>query len=273
MKVDTSIVTKVPSKEIICWKKGRYMNISRNLSLIDWHAVMQNLNMDGSWAKFKEIIQEQVREEIPFFTPSGRIRPQWLSPEIRALLTAKKKAWRKAKEDKSTKNRLEYEEISKKVKKRIAGAKRKLERELANDDKGNGKKFRNYIKQRTRTRDPVGPLINERGTTITEDYEIAEELNRYFSSIFTKEDRTNLPVKAPETEEKLEKIEITEAKVLKKIKKLRPDSAAGPDGIHPKLLTECAESLALPLTLLFKKKFAGGTNTSRLEKRHHNTNL
>jgi hypothetical protein len=120
------------------------------------------------------------------------------------------------------------------------------------EDKGNGRKFRNYIKQRTRSRDPVGPLITRGGSTITEDKEIAEELNTYFASIFTREDRTNLPVKVPETEAKLGKIEITEAKVIKKIRKLRPDSAAGPDNIHPRLLIECSSS---PADNNIQKKF------------------
>jgi hypothetical protein len=165
----------------------------------------------------------------------------------------KKKAWRRGKEDRTTKSRSEYEEIAKRVKKRILGVKRKLERELANEDKGNGRKFRNYIKQRTRSRDPVGPLITKNGTTITEDKDLAEELNNYFSSIFTKEDKENLPVKEPETDKRLDRLEVTRGKVLKKIKKLRPDSAAGPDGIHPRLLIECAELLSEPLAIIFNK--------------------
>jgi hypothetical protein len=131
-------------------------------------------------------------------------------------LTAKKKAWKKMKDKKSTKSRLKYEEGAKKIKNKITNAKRKLERELANEEKGNGRKFSNYLKQQTRSRDPVEPLITMAGTTITEDKEIAEELNTYFASTFTREDRTNLPVKEPETAKKLETIDITEAKVIKK---------------------------------------------------------
>jgi hypothetical protein len=232
LKIDTRVVTKNNKKEIICWKKGRYGTITLNLSLIDWQENLSNLNTEEAWTKFRDIMHEQVRNEIPSFTPAGRTRPQWLNPEIRSLLTAKKKAWRRMKDDKSTKSRLEYEEAAKKVKKKIMNTKRKLERELANEEKGNGKKFRNYIKQRTRSRDPVGPLIPKAGTTITEDREIAEELNTYFASIFTKEDRTNLQLKEPETAEKLQSIAITKAKVIKKIKKLRPDSDPGPDNIN-----------------------------------------
>jgi hypothetical protein len=48
------------------------------------------------------------------------------------LLTAKKKAWKRMKEDKSTRSRLEFEQITKEVRKKIIGAKPKMERELAN---------------------------------------------------------------------------------------------------------------------------------------------
>jgi hypothetical protein len=55
----------------------------------------------------------------------------------------------------------------------------------------------------------VGPLLDENGATVTEDAEIAEKLNDFFASIFTKEDRTNVPVKNLETDKKLEKISIS----------------------------------------------------------------
>jgi hypothetical protein len=118
LKIAKSVEVKNSKKEIICWKKGRYENINRNLYLIDWEGELSNMNTEESWNKFKNILSEQVKDEVPSFTPSGKNRPQWLVPEIRALLTAKKKAWKKMKEDKSTKSRLEYEEAAKKVKKK-----------------------------------------------------------------------------------------------------------------------------------------------------------
>jgi hypothetical protein len=168
-------------------------------------------NTEEAWTAFKTEIEKVFREEIPVFTPTGQQRPRWLTPEIRSLIPRKKKAWKTAKMTKMTKTTLswaEYEAAEKSLKKSITTAKRKLERELAYDKNGNGNKFRKYIKQRTRSRDPVGPITGEDGTTLMEDAEIAEALNNFFASIFTKEDKSNIPTKDAETNMRLESIQI-----------------------------------------------------------------
>ena len=46
-------------------------------------------------------------------------------------------------------------------------------------------------------RDKVGPLEDNAGNIITQGFLMAEELNMHFSSVFTREDTSSLPV--PET--------------------------------------------------------------------------
>ena len=40
----------------------------------------------------------------------------------------------------------------------------------------------------------VGPLESDNGELIVEDKEVADEINKYFSSVFTVEDLKNIPV-------------------------------------------------------------------------------
>jgi hypothetical protein len=67
---------------------------------------------------------------------------------------------------------------------------------------------------------------------------VAEALNIFFASVFTREDLRNIPAKASETDARLNTINISEGKIITKIKGLRADSAAGPDDLHPRLLKE-----------------------------------
>ncbi len=56
-------------------------------------------------------------------------------------------------------------------------------------------------------------------------------------------------------------VQVSEQDVAKKIRELRRDAAAGPDGVTPRLLKDYEKSLALPLEILFNKS----RDTLRLE--------
>jgi len=68
---------------------------------------------------------------------------------------------------------------------------------------------------------------------------MAEELNSFFSSVFTKEDLSQIP--DPETEvvqRNMDPVRVCSDKIRKQIRKLRKEAAPGPDGIRPSLLKE-----------------------------------
>ena len=100
----------------------------------------------------------------------------------------------------------------------------------------------------------IGPITKESGELATEGEEMAEELNKYFSSVFTREDTANVPVPPPmRTRSRLTKSFVTTQKVRRKIRQLKPHSAAGPDGIALKLLQQCEDELAPVLAMLYRK--------------------
>ena len=51
-----------------------------------------------------------------------------------------------------------------------------------------------YLRSKPNVRDQVGPLEDNAGNMITEGVLMAEELNMHFSSVFTREDTSSLPV-------------------------------------------------------------------------------
>ena len=69
---------------------------------------------------------------------------------------------------------------------------------------------------------------------------MAEVLNEYFSSVFTTEDISSLPVPFTKFEgsksEHLEQLFVTPEMIAKKIKKMKDNKSPGVDGIPPKLL-------------------------------------
>jgi hypothetical protein len=148
------------------------------------------------------------------------------------------------------------------VKNLIRNAKRSFERGIAKgcgSDQANKKKFFAYIKQRTKTTPGVGPLKDARGNVVQEDRAVAGLLNKFFSSVFTREDAANIPDPEPTgCREDISTVKITAKEVKVKIKKLRTDGAAGPDGMDPFLLKQLLEEIAWPLSKVMRASLQEG---------------
>ena len=118
----------------------------------------------------------------------------------------------------------------------------------------NNKAFWNYVQSKTKTRETIGNLIDNGGNLQTENKSKCEILNKFFCSVFTKENINILP----EFEHKLVNIPLGETiinvqLVEKYIKKLKPSKSQGPDNCHPKFLQEIIDEVTEPLSILFNK--------------------
>ena len=104
-------------------------------------------------------------------------------------------------------------------------------------------------------RDKVGPLEDNFGNIVTQEFLMAEELNMHFSSVFTREDTSSLP--APETKfkgserERLGQLFVIPEVVASKINNMKENKSPGVDGISPKILKETVEQISTPLAHVF----------------------
>ena len=91
---------------------------------------------------------------------------------------------------------------------------------------------------------------------------MAQVLNEYFSSVFTTEDISSLPVQFIKFEgnksEHLGQLFVTPEMIAQKIKKMRDNKSPGVDGIVPKLLMESVEQISTPLAKLFNLSLEEG---------------
>jgi len=239
------------------WKKARWEEMKKEMREVQWKREANGLDTNQFWTSLRGKLDELIEKHVPRKERKQNTRPPWLNREITRSINRKKHLWKAAKQGKRVE---EYEEESKRVKKLIQNAKRKLEKRLA-EEKENQKPFYAYVRGKTTSRHTIGPLKNEKGQKISKEEEMAAELNKYFSSVFTKTGGDGHPrttLQEREVEEEMERIQFTEKEVLQKIRKLRPDSAAGPDGIGPKLLQKLAEEIKKPLQILFAKSMAEG---------------
>ena len=54
--------------------------------------------------------------------------------------------------------------------------------------------FYAYVRSKQKVRDKLGPLENNSGNIISDGFQMTEVLNEYFSSVFTTEDISSLPI-------------------------------------------------------------------------------
>ena len=87
---------------------------------------------------------------------------------------------------------------------------------------------------------------------------MAEILNSFFASVFTREDLSEIPAAAAGQSTPIEDIRLTEWEVRKAIRKLKKESAAGPDEIGPRVLQELEDAAAAALTIIFRESVASG---------------
>lgn len=142
---------------------------------------------------------------------------------------------------------MEYRRTNNRVRRETRKEIKNKERLIANNVKDNPKIFWNYV-QKKLTRKvgiPIFQVTNGDHTTLAEsDTEKAEMLAGYFTEAFTEEpvgDAPSIPVKLVPSE-----LDFSVTKIIKTLKKLKRNKSPGPDGLHPRIIKEGAEQLALP---------------------------
>jgi hypothetical protein len=231
----------------------------KELRRADWQAELDGLSAGQAWDKLKEKVHHLISRHVPERRRRNHNKPPWLSREILRQIRKKKRKWRLAKQGQNVE---EYKEEERKLRNMIRNAKRNFERKIARgcgSEQANKRRFFSYIKQKTKTRTGIGPLKDGMGRIVQDHAGMANLLNNFFSSVFTQEDTTNVP--EPEgqgSRAKLEWIKITEKAVKEKIKRLRTDAAAGPDGIGPSLLQKLVHEISAPLARIMQRSLDDG---------------
>jgi len=90
-------------------------------------------------------------------------------------------------------------------------------------------------------------ITDNQGRVLIKDEEVAEAINKYFGSVYEKEECGEVPVASTMfkggDEHKLRDVTFTKKRVIKELEKLRTDKSPGIDAMHPKIIKELREEL------------------------------
>ena len=256
ISIDTDAVWELKGETRRAFEKADWDAIRRDMDK-EWEVLLMDKSAEEMWTVFRDMVETTINEHVPMVKKRKGGEPKWLNWEIKRLIREKKKAWDRWKITKKEEDKEQYKVAERKVKGEIRRRKNGLERRIAKESKSNPKAFFSYVNRAKKTRGKIGPLKDEQGNIIIEPSAQAEYMNRYYATVFTRNDG-ELPTKEDITEERLEDIEITEGKVEAIIESLRVCAATGPDGIGNRTIKELKAQMVKPLTMIFRKSLDDG---------------
>ena len=234
--------------------KGNYKDMRKYLAKLDWNNMLMNKTANECWNILKYEIESIIDKFVPFQKQGERCRKKHLSKEAIRKIVLKQTMWRVYRRTGKEEDYANYKEALNAATTEIRQSKRSYEQKLACNIK--------IDRSKQNVQDKVGPLEDSAGNIISQEFLMAEDLNSYFSSVFTKEDISSLPVADAKFQEAksdyLGPLVVTPEMVAKKIKAMKDNKSPGVDGIPPKLLMETVEQISIPLARVFNLSLKEG---------------
>ena len=190
---------------------------------------MNNKTATECWNILRGELHSAIDTYFPMKKQGKRSKKKHLSKEAFRKIRYKQNMWRVYKHTGTDKDYDAYKEALNAATNEVRKSKRNFEHKLAQNIKSDSKSFYACVRSKQNVRDKVGPLVDNAGNIITQGFLMAEELNMHFSSVFTREDTSSIPV--PETKfkgsegEMLGQLVVTPEVVVSKINNMKDNKS------------------------------------------------
>ena len=247
----------VSSELILDWKNGDTEGLRDQLRGIDWDEELRDRDTEDAWRHMTGKINSAINQFIPKVRRRTSNNHQWMNKKVKKLVRKKQRHYNRYMETLTDNDFDRYKQTAKECKKEIRKAKKKFECSIAKN--GNKRPFNSYIKSKTKSRISVGPL-KQGEELVTDNRLMATMLNAQFSSVFTSEDASNIPI-CPDLSQghRVANMYFDEETVRNKIHSLKISTSSGPDGLSTKFIHDHAEILSYPLAKIYNLSMESGT--------------
>jgi len=259
--VPTKPINRVKRK-IMLYSKGKFDDMNNDIAQMDWDTKLGVRSLEESWSIFKTTYEELCAKHIPSKTIKAgqRRNPPWLDTyDVRRKRKNKAELWKNYQKTMLTSDRIIFDKANKDYMSAVYKSQLNHERSLTEELKENPKRFYNHVRNFTKTDTTTEYLINDDGKQVTDKEMIAEEFSNFFASVMTTCEplKGNLPINTPKPNEVFHDIDISEAKIRKKLETLKLHKSSGPDNVHVNVLRRCP-AISKPLAILFRRSMENG---------------
>ncbi|MCP4461126.1 MAG: hypothetical protein GY816_24360, partial [Cytophagales bacterium] len=238
--------------------KANWIALNRALRNVNWLSVLDCTDPHISWPRFKTILTDLCNRYIPKISVKSKFQPPWYDSKADKI-REKKEYWRKRKKGATEENeRQSCDEKFRSFRTKFKKTMNENMRLNIEDDSDPGlisKRFWSYVKSKSKcTRIPETVYHGSRFRSNLSDQ--ANLFNNYFYDQFS--DDSSYDIDINYYDDQFSDLRFDGHDVFLILKAINTSKAAGPDGIHGKVLKNCAGSLAYPLSILFNVSFATG---------------
>ena len=180
--------SSIKSVSMYNYRKGNFEAMNDYFGSINWSEVLLG-NVHDDWHVLKVTVQDAIAKYIPTSIPkNNKPTPPWWSKNLSKTIKAKQLSFTKYKHSKSRSNYAIYAAKRNDVKCKIQSARNSYERSLLDKLRCNPKALYSYIKSKQKIGPSIGLLEKSDGSLTADDQKVAETLNQFFESTFTRVD-------------------------------------------------------------------------------------
>ena len=248
--------------KIFNFKKANWEELNKDLVKLKWNEILDRREPEMAWQDFKNVLTHFSVKHIPLITVKSDFSSPWFDSECFEAYIKKERAHKKYKSDLSDPNKVQeafQSELAFKQKRCLFKniCNKKMRDNLYNDDDPEliTKKFWSHVKSNSKScRFPETMHLNKHYRNKASDK--AELFNYFFYDQFS--DPSVYDITIDWSNDNFFDIDFSQSKIHEILKHINPNKACGPDGIHGNILKRCADSLAQPLSILFKISYNVG---------------
>ena len=256
---------RVTRSTALNYRRADFPALKRSLRLLPWH-VLDDMEVDAAVELFYQWTGAAVADHIPRVTFKAKY-PPWFDGDVRRVLREKEIAHRRKKRAPTPENTADFAMKRSVFKSVVLNKYRRHILHIIDDFRDNSKRFWSLLKS-AKSSGRTAPVLRVDGRDVTDDRERAECFSHVFASKFSEPTADRLPNVASHDIDILNEFTVTYETVHNLLRTQNVHKACGPDGLSARILKECAQEIAVPLTKICLLSFRQGKFPSVWKRAH-----